>query len=303
MDISKFLTQILSTTWFFQAHKLVAYGAFIKELVEGNIDREETKPALAAYAITPTGKKLMLFNENTTDSLEDKPESMFDQFPEGTILIVPIKGVLFKETTWWSYGTEFLAEIIRQAADHNNISAVILDTDSGGGSVDAIFPMVDVINYAKTKMPVIGWADMAASAAYYSLAPTDLIIASNDISSEFGSIGVMISFADIRPYWEEMGIKFHTIYASESDHKNLPFENALKGDYKLMKELVLTPLAKKFQADVRSFRKGKVDITQKGILNGKMFYANDAIKYGLADELGNLDYAIKRAHELASKRK
>jgi protease-4 len=112
----------------------------------------------------------------------------------------------------------------------------------------------------------------------------------------------MLSFLDIMPMWEKMGVKRHVIYAPESDYKNLDFENALKGDYELMKTETLSPLAKKFQSDVRKYRSGKVDITQKGILNGRMFYAKDAIKYGLADEIGNLDYAVKRAGQLADKR-
>jgi protease-4 len=110
-----------------------------------------------------------------------------------------------------------------------------------------------------------------------------------------------MSFADVRPMWEARGVKFHTIYAPESDHKNLPWEKALEGKYDLIKDEELSPLAKRFQKAVRENRQGKVDITKKGILNGKMYFANEAIKVGLADELGNREYAIKRAVELAHK--
>jgi protease-4 len=302
MDVSNFLSSVLSTTWFFKPQQMVAYGMFLKGLMEGTFAYfdESKKEPIRAFGISPSGLKLMMYDEDREES-DTKPESMFDNFEEGTILILPLKGVMFKEDTWWSWGTDTISSLLREAADHENILAVILDTDSGGGSVDSISPMIDTITYAKTKMPVIALADTAASAAYYSIAPSDLIIASNNISAEFGSIGVMVNFWDIAPYWEKMGFKQHTIYAEESDFKNLPFENALKGDYKLMKEEVLSPLARKFQEDVRQYRSGKVNITVEGILNGKMFYANDAIKYGLADEIGNLEYAIKRANELAAK--
>jgi protease-4 len=301
MDVSKFLSKILSTAWFYQPQKLIAYGSFIKGLMDGTIKFEEIKLPLGAYAISPTGDKMMLYDSEEVND-NSKPASIFDRFPENSTLIIPLKDIMFKEDDWWDWGTVTIASYIREAADHDNINAIIIETDSGGGTVDSIFPIVDAILYAKTKKPVIAWADTAASAAYYSIAATDLIIASNNISSEFGSIGVMVSFMDIAPMWEKQGVKFHTIYAPESNFKNLAWENALKGDYKLMMEEVLSPLAQKFQADVREFRAGKVDITQKGILNGRMFYANDAIKYGLADEMGNLDYAVKRAIQMAAKR-
>jgi ClpP class serine protease len=50
---------------------------------------------------------------------------------------------------------------------------------------------------------------------------------------------------------------------------------------------------------VRENRAGKIDIKQKGILNGKMFYADDAVRFGLADGIGNFNYALERATQLA----
>ena len=300
MDVSKFMSLVFSTTWFMQPHKLISYGIFLKNLTEGNINFDEARKSLQAHIITPSGNREQLFKpEASTDSADNA--SLFDSFPKYSLLIVPLKGTMFKEDTWWSWGTDYIASVIREAGIHKNIKGIIIDTDSGGGATDSISPLIDAILFARKYKPVVGWADTAASAAYYAITSSDLVIAGNDISSSFGSIGVMASFVDIQPYWEKLGVKFHTIYAPESDYKNLPFENALKGNYKLLKSEILSPLAKKFQSDVRKFRNGKVDITQKGILNGKMYYANDAISFGLADELGNLDHAIKRVNELIKK--
>ncbi len=290
MDISKFLSNVISMKWMMHPQIAVNYGAFLAGLIDGSILFEEEKPPLNAMVATPD-KKIIKLYDNQEDENGNKSDSIFDNFPKGSILILPLKGVLFKEDTWWSWGTETVSNVLREAADHKNIKAAIIDTDSGGGSVDAIPPMIDQINYSREKMPVIGLADMAASAAYYSISATDMVIASNDISSEFGSIGVMMSWADLQPYWEKMGVKFHKVYAPESNYKNKAFENALKGNYELLK----------FQNDVRKFRAGKIDITQKGILNGRMFYARDAVKYGLADKLGNLDFAIEQAISMAGK--
>ncbi len=300
MDISKFLSQLMTIKWAMEPWKAIAFGNVLNSILQGSFELQEEAKIMNARMIHPDGNQAQLFSEANNIDLSSEATGTI---PEGSTIIIPVKGVMFKEDTWFSYGTESIANLIRQAANHKNVTSIIEIFDTGGGSVDSIFPIIDANNFAKSKKPVVGIADMAASAGYYSIASTDLIIASNDISSEFGSIGVMISFADLQPYWEKMGVKFHKIYAPESTHKNLAFENALKGNYVLMKKEVLSPIAQKFQSDVRTFRKGKVDITQKGILNGKMYYANDAIRFGLADELGNLDYAIKRANDLAKNKK
>lgn len=295
MQVSRLLMQITRSTWMIHPRLALEMGPIISQLMAGNLTFDGEKEPIAVEAFTPNGERVPLYamDEN------GKVNSMYDNAPKGSIAIVPLKGVMLKEDTMCDYGTESIARVVREAAAHPNISAIIFDADSGGGAVDSIAPMLDAINEAKKQVPVLGLADLSASANYYILSATDLVIASNDISAEFGSIGVMVSWADVQPYYEKMGVKFHTVYAPESGHKNLPFENALKGDYELLKSEVLSPLARKFQADVRKFRAGKIDITQKGILNGKMYFAKDAMKNGLIDEIGNMDYAIKRASEMA----
>lgn len=53
---------------------------------------------------------------------------------------------------------------------------------------------------------------------------------------------------------------------------------------------VLTPLAVNFQNIVKEHR--PVDESVDGVLSGKMFYAEDAIKAGLVDEIGNFETAL-----------
>ena len=120
---------------------------------------------------------------------------------------------MLKYGTYCSYGTMEYADLIREAADSSNISSVLCDIDSGGGAVDAIAPLVDAILYARSKgKAVVAHCDLCASAAYYAASYCNEIIASNTISAEFGSIGVMMSFPDYAKYYESAGIKMHTIY-------------------------------------------------------------------------------------------
>lgn len=272
------------------------YFSFLLSKIDAWVDFDFEREPLGVYCVTPSGSKIFI-NENPAEG----QNSIFDNAPEGSIAFIPLKGAMLKEDTWFSFGTESIGSVVEEAGRHKNIKSIIIDIDSGGGTVDSVAPMIDSIHKAQETKPVVAWADLAASAAYWTASASNLLIASNDISSEFGSIGVMMSFVDARPVWEKEGYKFHKIYAPESDQKNLAFEKALLGDYDMIKTEDLSPLAKKFQKTVRENRKGKVDITQKGILNGKMYYARDAVKVGLADEIGNREYAIKRAVEMAKK--
>ena len=110
----------------------------------------------------------------------------------------------------------------------------------------------------------------------------------------------MMSFPDYAKYYESAGIKMHTIYSNLSDYKNAPFEAAKKGDYASIRDEELDPLARDFQANVRKNRGNCLMLETEGLLRGRMFYAEDALKVGLIDSIGTQDYAVKRSREISS---
>jgi protease-4 len=239
-------------------------------------------------------------------SIED-----FNQAPEDSIAIVPLKGTMIKYGDICQYGTMEIADLVDKATGSNKISGIVLDIDSGGGAVDAIPPLLQAIDRARAAgMPVLASADMCGSAAYFVACHCDVIIANNDYSAEFGCIGTMMQFWDVAPYYERQGFKLHTIYAPESNYKNLPFEKALKGDYDLIKQEELSPLAVAFQNHVKSARGDKLNLKVKGILNGRTFYAKNAsepdmsaLTVGLIDDIGDIDYAVGLARMMAKMNK
>lgn len=223
----------------------------------------------------------------------------FSEAPSGSKAIIPLHGDMTKYGSWCNYGTSEIAAMILEAADQENIDGIILDVDSGGGCIDAISPLVDAIEYAKKRKCVIAHCDLCASAAYYVGCFCDEMIASNDISSEFGSIGVMMSFPDYAKYYENAGVKIHTIYSSLSDYKNAPFEAAKKGEYDKIRQEELDPLARNFQDAVKK-RRCNLDLKVDGILNGRTFYAHEALRNGMIDGIGDLDFVMKRFSDRAA---
>jgi protease-4 len=131
----------------------------------------------------------------------------------------------------------------------------------------------------------------------------DRIDLDNSIYSRAGSIGVVLPFSNYSEYFKKEGIETRNIYAPESTHKNLEFEEAQKGNDEPMKNNVLSPLAKKFQDDVKKRRGDKLNCNAEGILNGAMFFEEDSVKHGLADGKGTLGDSIQRVMDMVEVRK
>lgn len=290
MAFSSLYSAVCRGKWFISFRDVEANLILVDKLLERGITKEDAEKRSDVEPIP-----VLL----STGGKEAKSGNGFADAPKDSTAIIPIHGTLLKYGTYCSYGATELADILRQAAESSNISSVLLDIDSGGGSVDAIAPLVDAIQYAQSKgKSVVAHCDLCASAAYYIASYCDEIIASNLISSEFGSIGVMMSFPDYAKYYEREGVKVHTIYSSLSDYKNAPFEMAKEGKYDMIREEELDPLARDFQENVKANRGNKLKLDTTGLIRGRMFYAKDAIAVGLADAIGTLDFAIQRAREI-----
>lgn len=282
MKFSYLLSEILRGAWAIDPQSALAHGQLVASLISGADEYfEERKELMATFGVPG----FMASGNNYNDA------------PAGSVAIIPVKGTMLKYGTLCSYGTTEIASRLQDAMLSKKISAVVLDIDSGGGAVNSISPLMQVI--ASKQKPVVALADMAASAAYWIAAGCDYVMADNGLSSGFGSIGVVTSFADFQPMYEREGIKFHTIYAPESKDKNLAFEKALKGDYELIQSEVLSPLAIQFQNHVKQARTGKLNEKTPGVLSGKMFFADDALKAGLIDGIGNMQQAIQKALDLS----
>jgi len=226
------------------------------------------------------------------------PEDI-EEMPDNTVAIVGLKGELTKYDGLCNYGALSTANLVKHLGISKNIAGIVLDMDGPGGSVNAIAPMLEAIKFVQAQgKPIVVHGDLVASAHYYVAVHGDYFMLDNEIGSQAGSIGTLVQFADYQEYFEKQGIKIHTIYAPESTHKNKEVEDALNGDYKLIKERMLSPLARKFQEAVREQRSGKLDEKADGILNGAMFWGGEAVQYGLADGIGTLGDAIQRAFDL-----
>lgn len=293
MTFSGLYSAICRGKWFLSFRELEANLLLVERLLTRDASLGDGKP-LSESAPLP----VML----VADGKQMKHSGgTFDNAPKDSTAIIPVHGTMLKYGTMCSYGTTEIASVVREAADSRNISSIVLDMDSGGGSVDAIAPMLDAVRYAQGKQKaVVAYCDLCASAAYYVASACNEIVAGNEVSAELGSIGVMMSFMDYAKYYEDRGIKQHTIYSNLSDYKNLPFEAAKRGDYKAIRDEELDPLARDFQEAVKQGRGARLQLETEGLLRGRMFYAKDAVRVGLADRIGSLQSAVESSRQLSA---
>lgn len=216
--------------------------------------------------------------------------------------IVDFKDVIIKaDANCGPEGTESKARKILNYANDPSITAIMLDIDSPGGSVNAIPGVVDAIEQAKAIKPVLAYCGngIAASAAYYiACAATEIYSTYNQ--DEIGSIGTMITIYDWEKHLKEhYSLEVRDLYATQSTEKNGAIRQALASE-NASDELLIQMLDKHrddFANYVRQSRGEKLD---ERVLHGAMYRTKEAIKFGLIDGQKTRSEVIERAIELSS---
>lgn len=303
------LSNILRDRWLIGSSQQESYFPIVLSMLEAVSNGKEFSAIgeKEPIDISVFGKHDFGIALNRFSGLEDRKafsagaDHVREQLPEaepGSIAVIPIKGEFMRYGTMCAWGADELAPVIKLAGSAKNISAVVLDFDSGGGAERAVPPFLQAISHVQgLGKPVVAHGDLCASAAYYVASHCDYIVADNKISSAFGSIGVMVSWPDFRKYYEQKGISIKDIYAPQSKRKNKSYRDLLDGKEETLKE-ELKRAAARFISNVQNARKGKFS-DYEGIWEGEVFDSGDMKKHGLVDGFGDLMKSIEIAAALA----
>jgi protease-4 len=292
MSKKNILLAITNGFWYIEQQAAASLGESVASILAGgsfwkDLDKS-TAEELCKNSITLVDSNRSPYSANDLQLSNALPNS---------VAIISIDGPIMKHDNCGDPGTKTFESLIFAADANPNISAIILQCDSPGGTVDGTQSLANVIK-ATTK-PVVTFVDgLMASAMYWAGSSADYIMA-NSATDRIGSIGTMISFNDMQPVWEKMGVKFHEVYATQSTDKNAAFAEARKNNYDRIKTEMLDPLNNHFVSSVQENRAGKFDIKKENIFTGKVYVASDAVNNGLIDSIGNLNQAIDKAFELA----
>ncbi|BCB95392.1 multidrug transporter [Dissulfurispira thermophila] len=185
---------------------------------------------------------------------------------------------------------------IKEYVKDKSIKAIVLRVDSPGGGVVPSQEIYEEVRKAATqKKVVVSMGSVAASGGYYISAPANKIIANPGTIT--GSIGVIMEVPNIKGLMDKIGVKTEVIKSGR--HKDIA--SVFRGIGKEEREIiqgVMDDVHEQFIKAVSDGRKIPVENVKK-IADGRIFSGRQALKVGLVDELGDLEYAIKTAAKIA----
>jgi len=209
--------------------------------------------------------------------------------PAGSIAHLKMEGIMQVQDGISTRGVRSLTSDLQDAYANPNISAVLLEVESGGGEALAGTLVQNAIQ--ERNKPVYVYAHTAASAAYKAVVGADKILASGK-ESQVGSIGTMTSIS--KRLVEFYRQNRDEIYAEGSSNKNREFRAYLNGD----KGPIIDRLNKVnefFVQAVKDNRRltGPEDQIQD-TLSGHIFNAVEAEERGLIDGIATQQEAIRQ---------
>jgi protease-4 len=183
-----------------------------------------------------------------------------------------------------------LQKLLKKLAKSDKVKAVVLRIDSPGGTTaggEALYLRIRELSEKKPVVAVFG--TVAASAAYMTGLACDRIFTRG--SSITGSVGVLVQWPDLTDLMTKLGVNYEELKSGPLKATPNPFKRDDPKNYEPMRELVKDTFDW-FVGLVKERR--NVDVAAiPGLKDGRIYTGRQAVAYGLADEIGGEDEAIK----------
>lgn len=220
----------------------------------------------------------------------------------GKVAIIPVQGMMVKGLRWWGYAdTAYITEQIKKIDADPQFSAMVLDMETPGGSVNGIEELANVIKTAKK--PIVAYVnDMACSGGYWIASQARKVIVSSEAIAQVGSIGVLQVYQGQYRMLKEIGLDTEILRSTNTPDKAKP--NSLEPITDTDRARVIEDLDTiydLFVATVKAGRGSKIKKDSQDLaFSGQVFNGREAIQMGLVDGRGTLQEAIDQALALAS---
>ncbi|MBO5932667.1 MAG: signal peptide peptidase SppA, partial [Bacteroidaceae bacterium] len=189
-----------------------------------------------------------------------------------------------------------VAKDLRKLREDDNVKAVVLRVNSGGGSAFGSEQMWYEIEQLKAVKPVVvSMGDYAASGGYYISCAANYIIAQP--ATLTGSIGIFGMIPEFEKLAKRIGVTMETV----STNKLGGMDNLVKPMNNDAKAIMQRTINDGYELFVKRCADGRGMSTDaiKAIAEGRVWTGEDAVEIGLVDALGGIDEAIAKAKELA----
>lgn len=271
------------------ADQVSMYGAY-RDSIVGDVGWHKVK--IGGAGGPPDIGKLMEFVGIKPRSRPDEPHVAL-VYALGNIIDGQGQGILGARE---EIASRTLTAAIDALAADDDVAAIVLRIDSGGGSALASETILNALDAAKAKKPVIvSMGGVAASGGYYIACHATKVFASDTTLT--GSIGVVGGKLVLTETMDKLGIKVFPMARGK---------RALMGsmlDFWSDEERALVAaqmeeIYKTFVTHVANGR-GKDYEAVHAVAQGRVWTGHAAKEHGLIDEVGGLAAALAAARELA----
>lgn len=247
--------------------------------------------------ITGVGEDEDLRFVSPADYVASRGDKDFGNSSEGHIAVLYAVGDIVDSGDGGIVGETMVPEIIKLAKD-DNVKALVLRVNSGGGSAFASEQIWEALEYFKEqdKPFYVSMGDYAASGGYYISCGADRIFADhNTLTGSIGVFGMIPDFSGL--VTDKFGITFSSVQSGPNANfpdimKHMP-DNQLAALQNSVNQIYDT-----FTGHVATGRHMDVD-SVKAIAEGRVWIGASALELGLVDELGSLrDCVVAIADEV-----
>ena len=222
------------------------------------------------------------------------------------VLIVEISGIISEEEKRGIAGLsgepDMVARIkeeLKTAAKDKRVKAIILRINSPGGTVtasDMIYHEIEQFKKKTNNKVVACIMDLGASGGYYVAVSADRIVAHP--TTVTGSIGVIMLNLSVEGLLQKIGVKDTSIKTGEHKDMGSPLKTMTEEERKIFQG-ILDNMYERFLSVIAENRKELTQEKLKLLADGRIYTAQQALDYGLIDQIGYLDEAITLAKQEA----
>ena len=191
-----------------------------------------------------------------------------------------------------------LGDRLREAAEDDDVKAVVLRMNSPGGDAFLSEQLWHAVKQLRSKKPVVvSMGDYAASGGYYISSAANRIVAQPNTLT--GSIGIFGLFPNFSALVQQVGVDVEVV--KTNDFADLTISMPYKPLTNEQRALIQGHVERGYDvflsrvAEGRHMTKAQVD----SVGQGRVWLGRKAQTLGLVDRLGGLDVAIKEAASLA----
>ncbi len=227
-----------------------------------------------------------------------KPSSLGLMQGPKMAVVYGVGGITSGKSRWRAsgatMGAETIVEALQQAAQDDEVRAIVFRVDSPGGSALASDLIWRAVLAAKEKKPiVVSMSGLAASGGYYIAASATKIVAQP--ATLTGSIGVVFALPNVKGFLQKLGLNTETL--SRGRYARL-FDTSKS--WSLEERQQVRRIADGvYQAFTRKVAQGR-DLQLEDVYSlgrGRVWTGEQAKKRGLVDEWGGMDTALRMAKE------